>query len=361
MHHYTVLQLWASHLTTLLNKKINLSADKGDQALGLDDNLLSLLEPLHKNLCESLKLLTGIDCEEAGLNITSLSAEAQQVMVAAPSIKIIFPDLDHNVKAIGALSPALANYVTQASLHIADDKTAAAEIYKPSKLDTLLLRPLPLNISKALTNLLKSETPVQAEMDLSFEALDFGKSKLKEFGDVAQLSLKFAFPEPETKAASAKPKGKAKKKATTKPETSESDYEVQIFLPLTQLEKLSHGGHSQDDTDSLIIDTANPWALHMRDAVKKADMPIRAVVESCHMTIAECTRLEIGQVISLPGVSLNTVGIFLDSETSDTEEPETDAIELTRGSLGIFKKNRALKLIENIDPSFTHDCDWLTI
>jgi len=277
MHHYTVLQLWASHLTTLLNKKINLSADKGDQALGLDANLLSLLEPLHKSLCESLKLLTGIDCEEAGLNITSLSAEAQQTMVAAPSIKIIFPDLDHNVKAIGALSPALANYVTQASLHIADDKTAAAEIYKPSKLDALLLRPLPLNISKALTDLLKSETPVQAEMDLSFE-------------------LKFAFPEPETKAASAKPKGK-----------------------------------------------------------------IRAVVESCHMTIAECTRLEIGQVISLPGVSLNTVGIFLDSETSDTEEPETDAIELTRGSLGIFKKNRALKLIENIDPSFTHDCDWLTI
>jgi len=282
-------------LTTLLNKKISLASETDKQSLGADAQFQALFAPLHKQLCESLKALTGSDCEEAGLNVTALKADAQQSMIESASIKVIFPDLHHNIKAIGALSPMLASYVAQKSFQISDNQTDTAETYKPSKLDALLLRPVPLKIAK-----------------------------------------------PES-------------------QTSPSDLWVQVFLPAAQLESLLQSIATGETSESLVIDAEHPWALHMRDAVKKADMPIRAVVETCHMTIAECTRLEIGQVIALPGVSLNSVGIFIDLETGDAAETDKDVIELTKGSLGIFKKNRALKLIENIDPSFTHDCDWLTI
>jgi flagellar motor switch/type III secretory pathway protein FliN len=337
-------------LTTLLNKKISLASETDKQSLGAAAQLEALFAPLHKQLCESLKALTGSDCEEAGLTVTALKADAQQSMIESASIKVIFPDLHHNVKAIGTLSPMLANYVAQKSFQISDNETDTAETYKPSKLDALLLRPVPLKIAEALSALFAPDTILQSQTGLSFDALKFGKSQMKEFGELVQVSLQFKFTEPKSQA-----------KDKPESETSTSELWVQIFLQAAQLESLLQSSATGEISDALVIDTAHPWALHMRDAVKKADMPIRAVVETCHMTIAECTRLEIGQVIALPGVSLNSVGIFIDLETGDAAETDKDVIELTKGSLGIFKKNRALKLIENIDPSFTHDCDWLTI
>ena len=337
-------------MTTLLNKKISLASETDKQSLGADAQFQALFAPLHKQLCESLKALTGSDCEEAGLNVTALKADAQQSMIESASIKVIFPDLHHNIKAIGALSPMLASYVAQKSFQISDSQTDTAETYKPSKLDALLLRPLPLKVAEALSALFAPDTILQSQTGLSFDALNFGKSQMKEFGELVQVSLQFNFTEPKSQA-----------KAKPESQTSPSDLWVQVFLPAAQLESLLQSSATGETSESLVIDAEHPWALHMRDAVKKADMPIRAVVETCHMTIAECTRLEIGQVIALPGVSLNSVGIFIDLETGDAAETDKDVIELTKGSLGIFKKNRALKLIENIDPSFTHDCDWLTI
>ena len=341
-------------MTTLLNKKINLASETDKQSLGASAQLQTLFAPLHKQLCESLKALTGSDCEEAGLSVTALKADAKQSMIESASIKVIFPDLHHNIKAIGALSPMLASYVAQKSFQISDNQTNTTETYKPSKLDALLLRPVPLKVAEALSTLFDPDTILQSQTGLSFDALNFGKSEMKEFGELVQVSLQFDLTEPKTDA-------KDGGEANSEPQTQTSELWVQIFLQAAQLESLLLSSTTGESTDALVIDTAHPWALHMRDAVKKADMPIRAVVETCHMTIAECTRLDIGQVIALPGVSLNSVGIFIDLETGDSAETDKDVIELTKGSLGIFKKNRALKLTENIDPSFTHDCDWLTI
>lgn len=354
-------------MTSLLYKKISLSDGSNDEALGSDPQLSALFAPLHKSLCENLKALTGQDCEEANLNISSLTAQAQQAMIEATSIKVLFSDQDTNVIAIGTLSPALADYVAQASLQIANNNEAPSEDYKPSKLDALLLRPLPQEVSEALRLVFNISSSILPQVGLSFESLKFGKSEMKDLGELAQINFPFSIQIPEKTKPSAKPKTKAKAKAKNKakPQTEDKDLTsplwLKVFLPLARLQSLANLEASQEGGDAVIIDTAHPWALHMRDAVKKADMPIRAVVESCHMTIAECTRLEIGQVIALPGVSLNAIGIFIDTDTGDDKQTEADTIELAQGSLGVFKKNRALKLIENIDPSFTHDCDWLTI
>jgi len=93
-----------------------------------------------------------------------------------------------------------------------------------------------------------------------------------------------------------------------------------------------------------VIDPSDPWTQHMRGAIDRAIVPVRAVVETCRMTVADCTRFEIGQVIKLPGVSLQSIGI-------ETEFGEGKA-SFVPGALGIYKSHRAIKLTEDLDPTF---------
>jgi hypothetical protein len=71
---------------------------------------------------------------------------------------------------------------------------------------------------------------------------------------------------------------------------------------------------------------------------------LRAVLESREMTVADCTRLEIGQVIPLPGVSLQE--LRLEAELKENR------VCITKGALGIHKTRRAVKLVEDISPDF---------
>lgn len=71
---------------------------------------------------------------------------------------------------------------------------------------------------------------------------------------------------------------------------------------------------------------------------------LRAVLESREMTVADCTRLEIGQIIPLPGVSLQE--LRLEAELKESR------VCITKGALGIHKTRRAVKLVEDITPNF---------
>jgi len=71
---------------------------------------------------------------------------------------------------------------------------------------------------------------------------------------------------------------------------------------------------------------------------------LRAVLEKRKMTVADCTRLEIGQIISLPGVSLKEMK--LEATLRD------DKICVVTGALGIHKSNRAIKLTADLSPEF---------
>lgn len=71
---------------------------------------------------------------------------------------------------------------------------------------------------------------------------------------------------------------------------------------------------------------------------------LRAVLESREMTVADCTRLEIGQVIALPGVSLQELKV--EAELTESR------LCITKGALGIHKTRRAVKLVEDIGSDF---------
>lgn len=78
--------------------------------------------------------------------------------------------------------------------------------------------------------------------------------------------------------------------------------------------------------------------------IDKSITSLRAVLESCEMTVADCTRLSIGQIIPLPGVSLQALSI--EAELKDNR------ICIARGAMGIHKTRRAVQLVEDISPSF---------
>ncbi len=78
--------------------------------------------------------------------------------------------------------------------------------------------------------------------------------------------------------------------------------------------------------------------------IDKSVTSLRAVLESCEMTVADCTRLTIGQVIPLPGVSLQSLNI--EAELTDNR------VCIAKGALGIHKTRRAVQLVEDVAPSF---------
>lgn len=104
---------------------------------------------------------------------------------------------------------------------------------------------------------------------------------------------------------------------------------------------LKHGPKTKSVPETLELDVTAETLTHHVD---KSMTSLRAVLESCEMTVADCTRLAIGQVIPLPGVSLQSLNI--------EAELKENRICIAKGALGIHKTRRAVQLIEDVSPSF---------
>jgi len=96
-----------------------------------------------------------------------------------------------------------------------------------------------------------------------------------------------------------------------------------------------------------IIDPDNPWSQHMNTTMLSASRSLEIVIEDLKLSIAECTRFELGQIIALPGASHERLNI-------KTKSGQGKAI-LTTATLGVFKSSKAVKLNEDIDPDFLGD------
>lgn len=111
---------------------------------------------------------------------------------------------------------------------------------------------------------------------------------------------------------------------------------VAFVLPATTLDAL--GGVSATPA------TTDPWALKMRAAT--LEMEIEAVAAACRtqMTVAELSRLDIGQVLPLPAEALGDVALLV--------ETEDGTADIARGRLGAHQGHKAIKLHEQPDTHF---------
>jgi hypothetical protein len=74
----------------------------------------------------------------------------------------------------------------------------------------------------------------------------------------------------------------------------------------------------------------------LRESVKSSMITIEGVLDRIPMTIGECSRLEIGQIIALPDV--DTARVSLQAETVN------GTVDIGHCEMGVWKRQRALKL-----------------
>lgn len=82
----------------------------------------------------------------------------------------------------------------------------------------------------------------------------------------------------------------------------------------------------------------------LKSSVRKSEMDIEAILDDLDMTIALCSRLEVGQEIELPDAKRDSVRLIAKTLTGNEE--------IARGELGVWKQNRALKLSTPVSESF---------
>ncbi len=101
---------------------------------------------------------------------------------------------------------------------------------------------------------------------------------------------------------------------------------------------------AQDQQGHAVIDPDDPWSRHMRSTMLGATRSLEIVIEDLRLSVASCTRLEPGQIISLPGASHERLNVKTRTGSGN--------IVLAAATLGAFKANKAVKLNEDIDPAF---------
>jgi hypothetical protein len=94
-------------------------------------------------------------------------------------------------------------------------------------------------------------------------------------------------------------------------------------------------------------DIAQNWSRRINPTQTR----LRSVLESCRMSVADCTRLEIGQVLLLPGASLEAIKIEV--EFADKRQV------ILEGEMGVHKSHKAIRLRSEIDAAFTADVSAL--
>lgn len=119
----------------------------------------------------------------------------------------------------------------------------------------------------------------------------------------------------------------------------------QLILPLPYLKRtLSQSETGQKPMDDFVLpENAKYLGRHIDTSVTS----VRAVLDSLQMSVADCTRLEIGQVLPLPGVSLENISLEV--------EMRDQRLAVATGLLGIHKTRRAVKLSEDISEEFRGD------
>ncbi|MEP6342127.1 MAG: hypothetical protein ABJ275_02345 [Maricaulaceae bacterium] len=323
---------------SILQKKLDLKPELPDH---IKDSV-ALWSSLHSVFCDNFSELSQSSWEVARAEIKV--APIVELISGLPKQGLYFGygEKEGQTSYITYYDEAFAEKVTKSALDI--QKTEVNEAHKMGKLDLILFKPVADSLN---VEFWKMFNDIYIFKGIDEDVPRDPKSPLNEIGrglssddiglvtdSAAWIEMALYIQPVKNKAEKSKPK-----------DNKASSLAVRILLPQNLLLKLLSVRGNQ--TNEQVIDPQNPWTLHMRKSLDTAIVPVRVVAETCRMTVADCTRLEIGQVISLPGVSLDSIGI--EAEMSGV------SVNFAWAALGIYKAHRAVKLIDNIDPNFCPD------
>ncbi|RZV44782.1 MAG: FliM/FliN family flagellar motor switch protein [Acidimicrobiales bacterium] len=309
-------------------------------------------EGVHHSLCEYVSKEIGADVIPKGIEIDSGSFKNLAKDMTEDLLSFSFGDADRPTMSFACVAPTIAKALTDKSLGVDDQvKPASKTEPKVGLLELLLMAPCAEIISEAINAhiaLLADDMslPAIAQTSQRVGLTDFEVDR--EMGDWVKLVFPFEIEEQGQKSDGQKQAKKQAAKDQPEPKAKTAFY---IFLPKNLMEAISIKHNLSLETTE--FDPTEPWAIHMREAVDGAGVSIKAVLETCDMSVAECTRLSIGQVIPLPGVALQAISLETDTQGG--------AVELAASTLGTYKANRAVQLTDDIRAEFISDLSTLTI
>ena len=82
----------------------------------------------------------------------------------------------------------------------------------------------------------------------------------------------------------------------------------------------------------------------LRNSVRHSAIRLDAVLAKLPLTLGACSRLEVGQVLELPGTESGRLSLYAETMNGN--------VAISQGELGVWKGHRALKLSEPLLDSF---------
>ena len=116
-------------------------------------------------------------------------------------------------------------------------------------------------------------------------------------------------------------------------EGDEDTPEIQLVLKMEDVKKIVRT--LQESTEAPASQDLSGRDV-LRKRVRSTTVVLDAVLDSMSMTIGECSRLEVGQVIALPGAKMDKLVLSADTVSG--------SLPISQGELGAWKGFRALKL-----------------
>ena len=264
-----------------------------------------------------------LDAEEIGAAmVTGVSAirttfeEYRGANDGAQAVFVMGGD-DTPIACLGHFDRRLAGLICGHKL--GDPAMGRDDAYEPGMLDIMLLQ------------------PVIAELFDGFAAACAGLDKASPFADAS-------YREGTTRLAGAgiEDERLSMLALTFNVTVGEGDGALTFLLPYQPVERLATMLASTPSRS--VDDPEDPWPPHMLASALTARVTLMAVLDHNPMSVAECARLEVGQVLPLPGVSLN--------ELTVAARTDHGTIPVATGALGVMKQFKAVKLMSDPPEEF---------
>lgn len=329
---------------------MSLLRKKMEREPGIPDHIknnVKVWQPLHLAVCDMFSALTQMAWEPRHVDIDFGDLKTLQNNVSAPGLKFGYGDTNNESSMLVHFDRRFAAHVTTRSLDMSAD--GEIESHKPELLDILLFKPvaqaLEEELSKLFSVIRRSATGGIRQNGKGLKINDFELVRGLGLWNKVSFTVKLAAKPGADSGAddgSVETEDGGMPGEDTESNAKSNDLVFILLLPQNQLQQLM--SKLSSGTASTAGVSHNPWAKHMYQSLENAKVPVRAVVESREMTVADCTRLQIGDVIKLPGVSLQSIGL----ETDMNDGP----VNIAKAALGIYKLNRAVKLTSDLDTDF---------
>jgi len=330
----------------IIQKKIKSASKLKDSALAetYAPDLGTVFTEGHRNLCQALTKLTQIEWEPGNLSVEGAIHSDLLEIMPEHGLNFGFSRVPNIWCGHIGFCAKTAEHAMGHALKVPHSLGSKVD-YRPSRLDLLLFQPLVKRIQaqlqKHLTTFHGFDDDRKMYTGLNIEGAGLTKQAVAAIGPLAVLTFGMRTGTVPTEKAKA--------------QTVRKDL-LRMFVVLPQkalTTALEAQNEKRSSANQPIIDIHNPWALPLCEAVKSATSDVRVVVETFEMSVADCTRLEIGQTLSLPGVTLESLSVEVDMcEEGDCENALPPRQEIARATLGIYKSSRAVRLNTDPDSNF---------